>query len=227
VLVVAALLTITPWTIRNARELHHFVPISTQFGSALAGTYNDAARGDTQNPAAWQGIRHVPDYAYLFRRVGATNEAVLESELRAASLRYIRKHPTYVAKVGWWNTRRMLDLAGRRRSRATAATITINHFWADRGILCFWVFAALALAGAFTAMARRTPWYVWAMPILMFLSVVFLVVETPRYRTPIDPFIVLLATAAMVTAARRALAQRSAGRSPLRPKTSAPATPAG
>ena len=42
--------------------------------------------------------------------------------------------------------------------------------------------------------------------ILMFFSVVFLVVETPRYRTAIDPFIVLLATAALVTAARRALA---------------------
>ena len=27
----------------------------------------------------------------------------------------------------------------------------------------------------------------------MYLSVVFLVVETPRYRTAIDPFIVLLA----------------------------------
>jgi 4-amino-4-deoxy-L-arabinose transferase-like glycosyltransferase len=226
VLVVAALMTIAPWTIRNARELHAFVPISTQFGSALAGTYNDAARGDTQNPAAWQGIRHVPDYAYLFNRVGTTNEAVLEAKLRAASLHYIREHPTYVAKVGWWNTRRMLDLASRRRSRATAATITINHYWADRGILCFWIFAALALAGAFTAMARRTPWYVWAMPILMFLSVVFLVVETPRYRTPIDPFLVLLAAAAVVTGARRVLAQRSIGPASLRKRTTAPPTPA-
>jgi 4-amino-4-deoxy-L-arabinose transferase-like glycosyltransferase len=226
VLVLAALLTITPWTIRNARELHAFVPISTQFGSALAGTYNDAARADSQNPAAWQGIRHVPDYAHLFNRVGETNEAVLERELRSASLHYIAEHPTYVAKVAWWNTRRMLDLAGLRRSRATAATITIDHFWADRGILCFWIFAALAVAGAFTAMARRAPWYVWAMPVLMFLSVVFLVVETPRYRTPIDPFLVLLATAALVTAARRVLAQRSIGPSSLRTRTSAPATPA-
>jgi hypothetical protein len=75
-------------------------------------------------------------------------------------------------------------------------------------------------------MARRTPWYVWAMPVLMFLSVVFLVVETPRYRTPIDPFLVLLATAALVTAARRALAQRSTGRSSLRTRTTAPPTPA-
>jgi 4-amino-4-deoxy-L-arabinose transferase-like glycosyltransferase len=227
VLVVAALLTITPWTIRNARELHHFVPISTQFGSALAGTYNDLSRADTENPASWHGLRHVPDYAYLFNRVGQTNEAVLEQRLRSASLTYIREHPAYVGKVAWWNTRRMVDLAGWHRSRATAATITINHLWADRGILCFWIFAALALAGAFTAMARRAPWYVWAMPILMFFSVVFLVVETPRYRTPIDPFIVLLAAAALVTAARRALAARSTDRSPLRKKTSAPATPAG
>jgi 4-amino-4-deoxy-L-arabinose transferase-like glycosyltransferase len=226
-LVLVALLTIAPWTLRNARELHAFVPISTQFGSALAGTYNDSARADTQNPASWQGLRHVPDYAYLFNRVRQTNEAVLERKLRAASFHYIREHPTYVAKVGWWNTRRMLDLASLRRSRATAATITIDHFWADRGILCFWVFAALALAGAFTAMARGTPWYVWAMPILSFLSVIFLVVETPRYRTPIDPFLVLLATAALVTAARRVLAPRSSGPSSLRRRTSAPATPAG
>jgi 4-amino-4-deoxy-L-arabinose transferase-like glycosyltransferase len=209
VLVVMALLTITPWTIRNARELHAFVPISTQFGSALAGTYNDLSRADTENPASWHGLRHVPDYAYLFNRVRETNEATLERELRSASLHYIGDHPTYVAKVAWWNTRRMLDLAGLRRSRATAATITIDHYWADRGILCFWIIAALALAGAFTSMARRAPWYVWAMPVLMFLSVVFLVVETPRYRTPIDPFLVLLATAAVVTAARRLLALRA------------------
>jgi hypothetical protein len=64
-------------------------------------------------------------------------------------------------------------------------------------------------------------------PVLMFLSVVFLVVETPRYRTPIDPFIVLLAAAALVTAARRALAQRSIDRSSLRTRTTAPPTPAG
>jgi len=64
------------------------------------------------------------------------------------------------------------------------------------------------------------------MPVLSFFSVVFLVVETPRYRTPIDPFLVLLATAALVTGARRVLAQRSVGGSPLRTKTSAPATPA-
>jgi 4-amino-4-deoxy-L-arabinose transferase-like glycosyltransferase len=201
-LVVVALLTVTPWTIRNAVEFDTFVPVSTQLGSALAGTYNDAVRADTQNPAAWQGLRHIPDYAHLYGRVDEVPEPVLERELRSAALHYIADHPLFVAKVGWWNTRRMLDLAGRRRSRATAATITINHTWADRGIACFWIVAALALAGAVTRRARRAPAFVWAVPALMFLSVVFLVVETPRYRTPIDPFLVLLAAAALASALR-------------------------
>ncbi len=221
VLVVAALLTIAPWTVRNAVELHAFVPVSTQFGSALAGTYNDAARADSQNPAAWQGLKHVPDYAYLFRRVSKIPEPELERELRAASLRYIRAHPFYVAKVGWWNTRRMLDLAGLRRSRATAATLTIDHKWADRGLVCFWIVVALALAGGLAGAARRTPAFVWAVPALMFLSVVFLVVETPRYRTPIDPFLILLAAAALVRAAQRMLAaRRRAARPPMTAATS-------
>jgi 4-amino-4-deoxy-L-arabinose transferase-like glycosyltransferase len=207
-LVAVALLTVTPWTIRNAVELHAFVPVSTQLGSALAGTYNDAVRADTQNPAAWQGLRHIPDYAHLFNRVGTTPEPVLERELRRAALHYIADHPLFVAKVGWWNTRRMLELAGRPRSRATAATITINHKWADRGIVCFWIVAGLALAGVATRRVRSAPPFVWAVPVLMFLSVVFLVVETPRYRTPIDPFLVLLAAAALAAGWQRVRATR-------------------
>jgi hypothetical protein len=62
----------------------------------------------------------------------------------------------------------------------------------------------LAVAGAFTRLARRMPAFVVAVPVLMYLSVVFLVVETPRYRTGIDPFIVLLAAVALVTAWDRA-----------------------
>ena len=37
----------------------------------------------------------------------------------------------------------------------------------------------------------------------MYLSVVFLVVETPRYRSPIDPFVILLAALAVTAGTRR------------------------
>jgi 4-amino-4-deoxy-L-arabinose transferase-like glycosyltransferase len=201
-LLAAAVVTVAPWTIRNATQLHAFVPVSTQLGSSLAGTYNDAARTDHENPGAWRSVKHVPEYAAVWRQVRTTPEAVLEKRLRAASWRYIGDHPSYVAVVGFWNTLRMVDLDGQRRWRATAATITVDSRWADRGVRCFWLFALLALAGAATRAARRTPLFVWAIPVLLFASVVFLAVETPRYRTALDPFVVLLAAVAVATALR-------------------------
>ena len=204
VLVAVAFLTVAPWTVRNAVVLDSFIPVSTQLGSSLAGTYNDQARTDEVDPASWRSIKHVPAFADVWRRIRSIPEPEAERRLRAAARDYIADHPTYVAEVGFWNTARMLDLAGLRRSRATAATVGIEHQWAERGVVCFWLFAALAIAGALTRRARATPRFVWAVPALLLASVVFLAVETPRYRTPIDPFIVLLAALALGAAAQAA-----------------------
>jgi 4-amino-4-deoxy-L-arabinose transferase-like glycosyltransferase len=206
-LVVMAVLVVTPWTIRNARALHTFVPVSTQLGSALAGTYNDQARTDPEHPGSWRSVRHVPEYADLYGRIREIPEAELERELRARSIRYAADHPGYVAQVAFWTTVRGLELDGRAWARHTASTVSIEPRWADAGVLCFWAFAVLALAGAVTRLARRPPAFVWAFPALMYLSVVFLVIETPRYRTPMDPFVVLLAALALVAAGAR-LARR-------------------
>jgi hypothetical protein len=175
-----------------------FVPVSTQLGTALAGTYNNAARTDRRQPASWRSLRRVPDYHDLVRRWRQIPEPTLEKKLRAAALRFATDHPTYVADVAWWNTRRMLDLAGLRWSRHTASTISVGPGWADAGVICFWLFAALAIAGAITSRGRRVPRHVAAVPALLYLSVVFLAVETPRYRTGIDPFIVMLASVALL-----------------------------
>jgi 4-amino-4-deoxy-L-arabinose transferase-like glycosyltransferase len=202
VLLAAAALTVLPWTVRNAVELHHFVPVSTQFGSALAGTYNSDAMNDRENPASWRSLKRVSDYQDIFSRVRTTNEAVLEKELRSASLDFIKEHPAYVLTVGYWTTRRMLDLASLDWSIHTASTISVGRFWGVVGVICFWVFALLAVAGAFTARAREAPLWFWSVPLLMYLGVVFLVVETPRYRSAIDPFVVLLAALALTIAVR-------------------------
>ena len=200
-LVILALVTVSPWTIRNAIVFDRFIPVSTQLGSALAGTYNDQARLDKENPASWRAIFHIPEYQDIYAHIKTTPEPEIEDILRARSKAYIRKHPTYVAKVAEWTTLRMFELGGLDWSRHTASTISVTAGWANAGVICFWVFALLALAGAFTKLARRTPLFVWMVPVLLYLSVVFLVVETPRYRTGIDPFIVMLAALAL----RRAL----------------------
>jgi 4-amino-4-deoxy-L-arabinose transferase-like glycosyltransferase len=198
-LVLVAIVAVSPWTIRNAKVFHSFIPVSTQAGSALAGTYNDQAAHDRENPASWRALFHIPEYQALHNRRGEIPEPVLEQMLRKRALRYVREHPGYVAKVGLWSTLRMLDLASLQWSRHTASTISVSAHWAVAGVVCFWLFALLALAGAFTRAARRTPWFVWAMPLLLYLGVVFLVVETPRYRTGIDPFLVMLAALALTS----------------------------
>ncbi|HEY6890175.1 MAG TPA: glycosyltransferase family 39 protein [Solirubrobacter sp.] len=192
-LCVIAALTVAPWTIRNYDTFHAFVPVSTQFGSALAGTYNSEARADKVNPASWRTLKRVDDYRPIFDKIRSTPEPVLEKQLRTASMDFIKAHPAYVLTVAWWTTRRMLDLAGMNWSIHTAGTISASRGWAIAGVICFWIFALLAVFGATTRRARAAPLWLWAVPLLMYLGVVFLVVETPRYRTAIDPFIVLLA----------------------------------
>ena len=227
VFVVFALLTVSPWTIRNAVVFDRFIPVSTQLGSALAGTYNDQARTDKENPASWRSIGHLPEYRALSARLSEIPEPEVEDILTERSKAYIREHPTYVAKVALWTTLRTFELGGLDWSRHTASTISVTPRWANAGVICFWIFALLALAGAVTRAARRTPLFVWMIPALLYLSVVFLVVETPRYRTGIDPFIVMLAALALQPALRavadRARPRRDPARYPTSPKAPTPA----
>jgi SAM-dependent methyltransferase len=183
--------------------LDTFVPVTTQLGSALAGTYNDVSRRDGDNPWSWRSIDHVPAYEDLAARVSKIPEAELERRVRERAIDYIRERPVSVAEVGFWNTIRMLELAGFQRARETAATISIPPGPAIAGVLCFWLYALLAIAGACTARARATPLHVWLVPLLFAASVVFLTLETPRYRTPVEPFVVLLAALAVTVAVER------------------------
>ena len=200
VLVAVAVLTVSPWTIRNAVKLHAFVPVTTQLGAALAGTYNNEARADTRNPASWRGLPRIPELQDIVRtpRWRRTPDATLEKRLRARALAFIAADPGYVAKVVFWNTARALDLAGLSWSRHTASTVSVTPRWADAGVFTFWLVALVAIAGALTRRARRIPLHVAIVPVLLYLSVVFLAFETPRYRTGIDPFIVMLAALAVV-----------------------------
>src|SRR4051794_41207005 len=201
VLVAVALATVAPWTIRNAVELHAFVPVTTQLGWALAGTYNDQARDDSVNPGSWRSLRRVPEYKPLVADFSTVPEIVMERRLSHAGREFIDRHPGYLATVAYWNTRRLLDLTSWQWSRHTASTISVDPGWADAGVVTFWIFAVPALVGATRRGSRRIPWFVWLLPLAMYLSVVFLAAETPRYRAPIDPFIILLAAIALTGAA--------------------------
>ena len=199
-LVAVALLTIAPWTLRNASSSAPSCRSRRSSGQRWPGPTTTRRARTRANPASWRSLRRVEEYDHLTDDFATTPEAVMEGDLRRAALAFIGEHPAYVLKVAYWNTRRLLDLASWRWSIHTASTISVTAGWAAIGVICFWVFAALALLGARRAPA---PAFVWLVPLAMYVSVVFLAAETPRYRAPLDPFVIALAALALVARARR------------------------
>src|SRR5581483_10744428 len=53
VAVAAMILVLTPWTIRNFEKFHQFVPITTEAGYGVAGTYSDASIDNKRYPVLW------------------------------------------------------------------------------------------------------------------------------------------------------------------------------
>jgi 4-amino-4-deoxy-L-arabinose transferase-like glycosyltransferase len=195
VLVLAALVVIAPWTIRSSTALDSFVPTTTQAGFTLAGAYNDQAREDEELPAAWRPPTMAP-YDALLR--GDTNEAEREREFRAEALGYAADHPLYVPRVVFWATVRMLNLADAELEELSSREAGVGEGFAKLNRYATWALLALALAGAFTAAARRAPRWLWLFPLLLWLSVAIAIGAT-RYRTPVDPFLILLAAAAVTS----------------------------
>lgn len=193
VVLICGVLTIVPWTVRNAVVLHHLVPISTETGGTLVGTYNATSRADRAEPATWLGLSHIAGDGTLYREQSAHPETAIDAALRRDAENFATAHPTYLASVLWHNTVRLFDLDGFARTRFTAGTIDLPGGAAVAGAIMFWVVALLALAGALSARARQAPRTLWLLPVLQFASTVLVISETPRFRTPLEPFILLLA----------------------------------
>ncbi|HET8976574.1 MAG TPA: glycosyltransferase family 39 protein [Solirubrobacteraceae bacterium] len=212
VLVALTCLMIAPWTIRNAVQLHTFVPISDETGITLAGTYNPRSADDPQVPYKWHLFSHVPQLRHFARESNRDTEPQLSSHLTTAALDYITAHPLAPIAASADNTLRMFELEGTFAWHASTAALNIHEPWATIGVYSFYALCLMAIAGMFTRRARRAPWWLWLMPILWWISIVPINVETPRFREPIDPFLILLAAAAVAAAVDRL----RLGRAPVR-----------
>ncbi len=205
-LLAVMVLTVSPWTIRNAIAQHAFVPVTTEIGTTLSGTYNDAA---AKHHFIWVigGYHNYHAIKNNFR----ISEATRNARLVRAVLHYLGQHPTYVFQATFWNTVRLLDLQGSFVWRRSARTDTdATAFFADLGVYCFWVVGLLAIGGLFTRAVRRVPLSLWSVPFLIWLSEAPITTGTPRFRAALDPFFILLAAfavAAVLASVRGRLAR--------------------
>lgn len=191
VLLAAMVLTIAPWTARNAVQMKAFIPVSDFVGSWVAGTYNDQARGDKDHPGSSQTF-----VIGEFDDLDGVPEVERQRELTRRGLDYAADHPGYVAQVLLHNTMRLFNLEGASWWRYQGRTMSVPVWAADAAAYAFYALALLALAGAMTPAARRAPAWFWLAPVLLFAGVIF-AGSAIRYRAPVEPFLALLAALAL------------------------------
>ena len=202
-LVVLTALTILPWTIRNAVVMHSFIPVSDETGITLVGTYNVASAADTQLPYKWRIFYGIPGEGPLIKQSPHLTEPQLGAKLQSQALHYIEHHPISLLQVLYHNGRRLLELEGTFAWIASASAVSLTTPVARTGVISFWILCLLAIAALATRRGRSAPGWVWVIPLLLALSVVLVNVETPRFREPVDPFLILLAAAGLSTAVDR------------------------
>jgi 4-amino-4-deoxy-L-arabinose transferase-like glycosyltransferase len=200
-LIATTALTVLPWAIRNAEVMRRFIPVSDETGITLVGTYNAASAANPGVPYKWRIFYGIPGERDLIRHASHLTEPQISGKLQHQALDYISAHPLSPLDVAYHNTRRMFELEGTFAWHASAAAISLPLSVARDGVIGFWIVCVLALAGAFSRPVREAPKWVWAVPVLLALSVVLVNVETPRFRAPIDPFLILLAAAGLASAA--------------------------
>jgi 4-amino-4-deoxy-L-arabinose transferase-like glycosyltransferase len=209
-LAAAALLTIAPWTVRNAVVLHAFVPISTETGVTLLGTYNVGARDKPGCHGCWVLLKDDPRTRPIALRIRRLDELQRESLAFRLVRRFLASHPAYVAEVAWGNSLRLLELGGTARTRFGAGTIDVPPGAAVWGARELWVVLVLALAGVAGGGLRRAPGWLLALPALLWVTTVLVQSETPRFRAALDPFLLILAALGLAVLIRAVAPRRAA-----------------
>jgi 4-amino-4-deoxy-L-arabinose transferase-like glycosyltransferase len=209
-LLVAALV-VSPWTIRNAVVFHgKFIPVSNTAGYALAGIFNDESRHDPNAKGAWRAphrdLSNLPIYLHAIRPPYDYDEADVDRALAKKALRYIRDNPGYaVEAVGLNVYRLMAPGANALTTRLSYDAMGVPQRLRRVVTYSYYPVALLALVGLAMAISRRRlgPLWLWSLPVLLGLSFAVLAGD-PRYRTTLDPFLLLLAGFALESLAARA-----------------------
>jgi 4-amino-4-deoxy-L-arabinose transferase-like glycosyltransferase len=211
--VLAALVVVAPWTVRNWIEFDRPVLVSTNDGAVLAGANCDAVyRGPDIGMWSFECASRATD----------PNEAVQSARRRRAGLEYARDHAGRLPAVVGVRLLRTWDLYQPRRGvRFTEGRRT----WAQELGVATFLLAVLPLAVAGAVILRRG-----GEPLLILLAPVALVVVasaigygTSRFRHAAEiPLVVLAAVAAVWL--RDRVAERSRRRSASPPSATAAST---
>jgi hypothetical protein len=196
----AALLTITPWVVRNSLTTDRLTLISTEEGAVIAGANCDLTyRGRDLGywHSACVGLR------------GDGNSARRAQRLRRQGLDYARDHAGRLPAVegarllrtfGLWQPERHVFFAEGRKLPGRLLAV-----------LAVWIVLALGAAGAWALRRRPGTLAILLAPVVLALGTTLIAFGYPRFRYAADVvLIVLAATLLDRLAAQAALRRRGA-----------------
>lgn len=218
VLLVGLVLALAPWTVRNAAAFGSFSPLGTQSGFTMIGAWNAQAEEDGRYRAAWRVPMDLPELQPVLRQYG-TDEVDVDADLRKRALEFAGDNPGYVVAATVIHARHLLHLTTDTEgaSGGSFREMGMPRWTWTPTVVAFWALLVAALAGVVLLARRRVPrgpLWLWAVPVVLFLSVVPLL-GPPRYRIPVDPFLAILAAVALTALVDRGRAGRA--RAPERP----------
>jgi hypothetical protein len=195
-----AALVVAPWSIRNATLDGPWVPISVQ-SAAGYGVFNDDSANDQDLPWAW---RPLPSRDVELFKTPRT-DGDLYDELNSRTRDYIKDHPSSVPKAFFYNgISRLWDLRPPGQALDETKFEGRTRAVTGVGLVMYWVLAALAIAGLVLSWRRgRRALVIACAALALAASIVYTTDAGTRYRAPLEPLIVVLATSAVAPALSR------------------------
>ena len=196
VLIIAMVLPVAPWTVRNSIRMKTFVPISTGAGPALCQARNPYSDGGPNYMVLVQGC--VPPHVGGDAR---QQEVRFNAFASHQATTWVKAHP--LEELAMWFRRTRLAFASDSEGfEPSQHRLSAGWYSAVTAFANDWTYAvtALALIGALIAARRRTAagCYIVSATIAA-ASVPLLLFGDPRYKVPAEPFLAVLAAVAITT----------------------------
>jgi 4-amino-4-deoxy-L-arabinose transferase-like glycosyltransferase len=208
------IMTVAPWTIRNAVRLHAFVPISNNIGTAVDGancdltysgrqiglwretftTFGDSARRRPQAQACFEGFD-----------IGQADfdETEVANSHRRSGTTYARDHLSRVPLVVAVRELRTWALYAPRQQIEFESFEGRPRRWQGVGTVMYWVLLPLAVTGAIVLVRRRVRVWPLVSAAVVVVITTALTYGQQRFRTAAEPAIVVLAAVGLASIAAR------------------------
>lgn len=197
-----ACLLIGPWTLRNYLVAYSFIPVATGDGTVLLGAYNDQTAMQPEHLGSWVNpLKTDPGVLAPFPlyTCNAVCEVAREDASKNAALQWISGHRSELPRLlishlrnFWTPYTREADLPMERFPDLPASKIVL----AMSLTLPLPIFALAALGLALTLRHWRELLFAYLV-ILAALGEALVYYGSARFRAPIEPLLVLLATGAL------------------------------